>query len=461
MTIDRKAVKVSRKLALNLDYAFIQGTYWMFYAVAGMFVSVYMLGKGYSNTAIGVVIAVGNIIAVFAQSIIANMTDRSEKINNITVIKVLIVIMFVLTCGLLVIGKKSVALTAVYTVLIVAHTTLHPFANALSFMLEESGEHVSFGFGRSMGSFTAAVMGLAMGYLVAGFGVDAIPFSGIIMLILMEIAIIITGRHYAQICREKKAERPGAGESGEDRKVNNCGQNDKRLGTGNCGMRTEAEQCEEASVSCEALSGDERKDNVRNDDASVSFSEFIRNNTGFMILSVGIVGLFFGNVILENFTIQIVKDVGGDTEQLGIAIFVMAILEMPAMLSFDKLKERFSYCLLIRVASVFFTLKIVMMYLAQSLTFIYIAQVNQILGYGLMFPAIVSFIDHIMSKGEAVRGQAVFTAAITIGNVLGCVCGGRILDVASVKTLLLISSVISLVGSVIIFVMVKNIHQKS
>ena len=61
-----------------------------------------------------------------------------------------------------------------------------------------------------------------------------------------------------------------------------------------------------------------------------------------------------------------------------------------------------------------------MIWLAPSMTLIYLAQVNQVLGYGLMFPAMVGFIDDIMSKGEAVRGQAVFTTAITVGNVLGC-----------------------------------------
>ena len=80
---------MSRKVLLNLDYALIQGFYWMFYVVAAMFVSVYMLGKGYSNTAIGVVIAAGNIISVLLQGILADIADRSAKINDITVIKIL------------------------------------------------------------------------------------------------------------------------------------------------------------------------------------------------------------------------------------------------------------------------------------------------------------------------------------------------------------------------------------
>lgn len=398
---------MSRKTVLNLDYALIQGTYWMFYVVAGIFVSVYMLGKGYSNTSIGVVIAVGNIMAVFMQGIIANITDRSQRVNNITVIKVMLIVLFILTAAVLAIGQKSLVLTVVYTALIVVHTALHPFVNALSFTLGESGEYVSFGIGRSIGSFSAAVLGLVMGYLATDFGVDVIPFSGILILLLMEAVMLITGRHYKSMCAVKGIET--AGSEGE-------GQEDK-----------------------------------------IGFLEFIGRNLGFMLLSLGVVALFFGNVILENFTIQIVESIGGNTEQMGIVIFVMSILEMPAMLLFDKLKERFSYVFLLRVSAIFFAAKIVMIYMAQSMTFIYIAQLNQMLGYGLMFPAMVGFIDNIMSKGEAVRGQAMFTTAITAGNVLGCVFGGRILDVSTAKTLLLISSIITVAGTVIICTIIRRI----
>lgn len=410
---------MSRKFVLNLDYALIQGFYWMFYVVAGIFVSVYMLGKGYSNTAIGIVIAVGNIMSVLLQAVMADITDRNEKVNNITVIKVMLIVLFILTCGVLLIGHRSLILTVVYTALIVVHTGLHPFVNALSFTLGESGEYVSFGIGRSMGSLFAAVLGLVMGYLVTDFGVDVIPFSGLVTLVVMEAVVFITGKHYRSICAEN---------ADKDAEEKDAGADDEKI-----------------DVEAKA----------------VGFAEFITGNKLFVLLSAGVVGLFFGNVILENFTIQIVESIGGDTEQMGVVIFVMAILEMPAMLFFDKLKERFSYVFLLRVAAVFFTLKIVMMYLANSMIVIYIAQINQMLGYGLMFPAMVGFIDDIMSKGEAVRGQAVYTTAITVGSVLGCVAGGRILDIYSVKTLLLISSVITIAGAVIICVIVNKIKSSN
>ena len=152
---------MSRKFILNLDYALIQGAYWGFYIVTGIFVSVYMLGKGYSNTSIGIVIALGNILSVFVQTILANITDRAEKINDISVIKILLVVLFVLTGGVLLIGTKSLLLTVVYTVLIVVHTALHPFVNALSFTLSEGGITLASGSAGVWGRWWQRYSGLS------------------------------------------------------------------------------------------------------------------------------------------------------------------------------------------------------------------------------------------------------------------------------------------------------------
>lgn len=392
---------------LNIDNIVIQSTYWMIYSAAGIFVSVFLLNKGYSNTSIGMIIAVGNVLAILMQTIIANITDRISRITDISVIKAFILLLFLLAVCILLIGRKSPALTVAYAALIVVHTAMHPFVNALSFTLEVGGHKVSYGLGRSMGSLTAGIICAVMGYLVSWFSPDAVLYAALVNLAIMTVFIFITGRHYRMIL-------PVAPPISE----------------------------------------------YETDEQPIDMMEFIRRNKIFMIMSTGIVALFFGNVVLENFTIQIIQSIGGDTEQMGIVIFLLSIFEMPAMLTFSKLKERFSYVFLLRTASVFFSIKIVMMLFAGSMTTVYLAQLNQILGYGLLFPAIVSFIDHIMDRREALRGQTVFTAALTIGNVLGSVFGGSILDAYSASALLLVSSVISICGTLIIAVFVGKISRQ-
>ena len=62
-----------------------------------------------------------------------------------------------------------------------------------------------------------------------------------------------------------------------------------------------------------------------------------------------------------------------------------------------------------------------------------------------------------MGKGEALRGQAVFTVALTLGNVIGSIAGGMILDQYSSHTLLLAGSMVSAVGSVLIISLVHRV----
>lgn len=392
---------------LNLDYALIQSFYWMLYCPAGVFVSVFLLDKGYSNAEIGYVMAAGSIAAILLQALTANLADRALRITNITVIQILILISFLFIAMILMAGHKSWFLTIAYTAYIVAHTTMHPFVNAVSFTLEEGGHHVSYGLGRSMGSLAAGIICFVMGFLVSRFSPDIILQVSLINLILMGTTAIVTNQHYKQIS---------------------------------------------------ALPAKTRQEKAEAE--TIRMSQFIRRNKVFVLMSLGVVGLFFGNVILENFTIQIVEGIGGDTEQMGLVIFLLSVFEMPAMLAFNRLKARFSYVFLLRIAAVFLTVKIVMMYLASSMAMVYLAQLNQILGYGLLFPAMVSFIDYIMEKGEALRGQAVFTAALTIGNVLGSVFGGMILDASTPKMLLLTGSIVSGVGTLLIVCLVSRITAK-
>lgn len=401
------------KVRLNLDYAAIQGTYWMFSTVGAVFVSSYMLAKGYSNAAIGFAIAIGNISAVFIQMAVSNLIDNVKAVTHMKAAYLMIVLLFVFTLGIIIIDEKSLIMTVVYTLLIIIYNTLHPIINTLSFKLSESGYYVNYGFGRSSGSLFAGISCVVTGYLVPVYGVNIIPLSGLLFIVLLFIFAVDTDISY------KKACAMGA--------LKGC-------------------------LNSESTEHGKEKENI-------AIGEFLIRNKPFFVMGIGVVCLFFGNVVLENFTVQIVRDIGGNVEQVGEVMGLLCILEMPAMIFFDKLKSKMSYSLLLSIGAFFFSLKIVMILFANSMTILYIAQLNQILGFGLVFPGMVRFIDDKMDKREAVRGQGIFTAAIAMGNVLGCSVGGLILDAYTPKTLLLVSSLISVCGSILVACTVCKIER--
>ena len=71
----------------------------------------------------------------------------------------------------------------------------------------------------------------------------------------------------------------------------------------------------------------------------------------------------------------------------------------------------------------------------------------------------VHFIDEIMSEGEAVKGQSVFTMMVTITTMLSSLVGGAILDISGAKMLTLVSLLATAAGAVIIIATVDRIKK--
>jgi len=100
---------------LNCSYAAIQGSYWMVYAVVGSFASVFLLARGYTNSQIGVILAVANVVAVVLQPMVADFADRSKKVSLIGLIEIMTMGMLVLMGGLFMFQQKTLALPFGFT----------------------------------------------------------------------------------------------------------------------------------------------------------------------------------------------------------------------------------------------------------------------------------------------------------------------------------------------------------
>ena len=405
---------------LNIKYGCIHGTYWMYYGVAGSFASAFLLARGYSNAEIGIILAVGNILAVFLQPLIADLADRSKRLSLIGVTQLSAVLLIVLTGLLFVMKQKSAALWVVYMLIMAWMTTLQPLFNSLAFKLEETGVHINFGACRSVGSLAYAVLCAFLGTLVEAKGVGVLPLSGEIVLLMLLASLWVTKTQFDRMVGEKTGKQavPVLGE---------CGQIPV----------ADAEEAEE-----------------------INLALFVKRNKLFVVLNLAVIGVFFSNSILNNFMLQVVEGVGGTSEDMGRIFSVMAFLEIPALFFFDKIKERFSCQLILKFAAICFTLKVLLIYLAESVTMIYVAHLLQTFSFGLFLPAMVSFIGEVMAKGEAVKGQALYTVMTTASSMLASVLGGIMLDVSGPGFMLLVSTIVTGLGALVLVLIVDRIKKK-
>ena len=406
---------------LNVKYGCIHGTYWMYYGVACSFASAFLLARGYSNAEIGLILAVGNILAVFLQPLIADLADRSRKLSLIGVTQLSAVLLMLLTVLLFVMKQKSGALWVVYVLIMAWMTSLQPLFNSLTFKLEETGVHINFGACRSVGSLAYAILCGFLGTLVEAKGVDVLPLSGEIVLVMLLASLFAVKMQFNRMMKEKN-----------------------RAGTDTKDGQVTAIEHEDIDVS----------------DEEINLSLFIKRNRLFVILNLAVIGVFFSNSILNSFMLQIVEGVGGTSEDMGRIFSVMAFLEIPALFFFDNIKKRFSCQLILKFAAICFTLKILLIYLAGSVTMIYVAHMLQTFSFGLFLPAMVSFIGEVMAKGEAVKGQALYTVMTTVAATLASVLGGIMLDASGPGFMLLVSTIVTGLGALILVLIVDRIKKK-
>ncbi len=400
----------------------------MFYGVVSSFASVFLLAKGFSNWNIGVTLAVANVLAVVLQPVIADIADRAKRLSIIGISEILTVMMMVVTVGMFAFSGSMIALSIVFILLIAWHTVLQPLYNTLTFTLEEAGVHINFGVARSMGSLAYAALLAVLGTIVENYGVMSLPITGEIILVMMLISLIVTKRSYDKGKRLKHAK-----------------------GTTSALPREEDAE------------GVQRAESEKSDlceEESINLIQFIKRNKFFFLVNVGVIGLYFSNSVLNNYMMQIVDVVGGTSEDMGRILSLMAFCEIPTMVCFDLLRKKFSCQLMLKVASVGFAVKIALCWLADSVTMIFMAQFVQLVSFALFLPAMVHFIDEIMSKGEAVKGQALFTTMITVTTVISSLAGGAILDMSGAETLTFVATVATTLGALIIIATVDKVKKK-
>ena len=403
---------------LHVDYGAIHASYWMFYGVTSSFASAFLLHAGYTNGEIGIILAVGNVLAVFLQPLIADFADRTRKISLLGVLQLCTILLMLLEAALFVFGHKSAALWVVFAMIIAWMTVLHPLINSLSFKLQEAGIHINFGVCRSMGSLFFSIICGILGTLVERHGVGILPAAGEMTLAALLLALFLVGRHFGM------------------------------AGQGTAKTTVRAAEPAETIETIETIE-------------NITLIDFIRDNKVFTLMQLGIAAIYFQNSVLNNFMLQIVESVGGTSEDMGRVFAVMAFLEIPALFFFDRIRRWFCCQTLLKVAAIGFTVKILLIFVAKDITLIYAAHLLQPFSFALFLPAMVAFTDEIMRRGEAVKGQACYTMMITVSSIIASIAGGVLLDTAGAKMMLLVSTILTGVGAATVVLLVGRIRQKT
>lgn len=383
---------------LTAHYALIQSLFWVSGCCTLTYTTPFLQSRGFTNTEIGFTLALASCLTIVLQPFMASFADRTEKIS----LKGMI-------CGLL---GFSVIIAIVLTllpdiflptaILALLLCTLTRMQNSLLVSLSseqiQSGGKLNFSLARGFGSFTYAIASLIIGTLTDKVG------AGIIVPITAAGALTAIG----MISIFPKPEK---------------------------------------SVSKETKVAE----------APSSLPEFIKNNGNFMGVILSLVFIYLSHIFINSFTIQIVTSRGGSGSEMGLASAIGGFLELPAMAMFPwLLKKMGSVSNILKMSAAAMVIKSFITLMSPSIGWFYFAQALQFFAYAMLIPAGVYYVNRMIAKKDKVKGQSLMDMAQVITSVIGSILGGVFLDAKGVDFMLTVGTVVSAIGAVMLFIIIKK-----
>ena len=385
---------------LNIEYFSLQSLFWMTYCMVVGFSVTYLLSCEYSNSEAGYILASANICALVLQPFFADLADRSKKINAMTIFLVSILIIFVCSIGVFFISVRSVILTLIYVLMITLANAVIAFLTSVQFLMDPSKTKINFGLCRAGGSLFFAILSAAMGILIERIGMKSIPTALFIITFLIIILCIYITRHRIHTTYESTDDLT-------DRK-------------------------------------------------SSTLLVFFKENPKFMILSIAMLFIYYAHAFITNFTISIVRNVGGDHREMGYLIAFMALMELPGMIGFKEISRRFKVSSLLLFSMFMFSVKAIIIWLSPSLMTLTFGFALQVVSFALYIPASVQYANIVIDEKDTVKAQMMFNLMQAGGAVFSSIIGGWLIDFSGISHALLVGAILSCIGTMIAFTAIQN-----
>ena len=410
---------------INVQLSFVQTAYWLSFVAVGGFSAVLLQSKNFTPSEIGILLALQSLASIIAQPLLSGFADRHKKIP----LKFFVIGMMVL--AILAFGSlyflPHILLPAVLIFLVmgVSYTCVPAFVNAIAMQLTAAGFRVNYGLTRGLGSLAFAATGSGLGFLIDSVGTGVIVPFFVIAGSLCVIAIAFLTRPF-----------PSSKSASARRK--------KDAGTDSFGELSDHEV-----VIAESL-----EKTVSKPDKLLHFLRTNKTFTGFCISSALI---FTSHACINNFLPNIVDGLDGSFTDQGNIRSIAALVEFPIMFLYFALSRRVTGNKLLIFSAFSFFLKAVTTMIAPGVGWLYLIQLLQMPAFGLYTPSAVVFSDSSVSEKNRVRAQALAMAStFGIGNVIGSLGGGFVIDAFGLNTMLILSSVFGFAGFLIMFFVLRE-----
>ncbi|MEJ6950196.1 MFS transporter [Natronospora cellulosivora (SeqCode)] len=378
-------------------FSLLQWFFWSSWATYGAYLVYYLTEIGYSNIEIGTVMSVRTVLGLIGEPILGYISDYYHTNKKIFIL------------GMLAIALVVLPFPYYNWWLILISTAIlgffwAPQQSILDSWILKSSDKLAdnYGFMRAWGSVGFAVIVVIFGWALDIFGFSILFVShAIILIITAIIAYFISDVKDEKSLVEKVNER-------EDDKPNN----------------------------------DKEKREKTKENPFILFK-----NLEYNIILLSSIFVFIPNSIIFIYLPNFIRGVGGTTSLLGVVLFLNALSEAPIFFLGKKLIKRFKAIPLLLLASIFYMIRVILVYEASGQINFLIFGALQSLSFSVLLITARFHINYIAPESLKTTAQSIFTMAMFgIGGIIASLFGGYIMDFYGMTTLYRISLMISGIG---------------
>ena len=384
------------KKSLTFQYTFHQMTYWATAAGIVSFATAFLLQKGFAASVVGTLLASGNLLSCTFQPILADWADRRGGNVLKWMAAGLTAVSALCFLSIQLIPLPGMAFGLLYLLGVFAFDSMNPLMNALNVSYMTNGYQINYGFSRGLGSLAYAFAALLVGKVMARFGAD--------WMIWISLGLLFVNAIMAM------------------------------------------------SYPSLVVSGSAKQENTE----CCSIPVFFHRYRWYCVSLLGVMLLGMFHAMTENYLIEIVTPLGGDSGTVGVALFIATAVEAVVLVYFAKVRAKISDNWLLKIAGISFTLKAVLFLLASNVATIYMIQLLQATSYTLLAPTQMYYANNKIAPADMVKGQAFITASYTLGCAAGNFSGGQLVSAFGIRALLLAGIAIAAAGTTVFFLTVEK-----
>ncbi|NLX83431.1 MAG: MFS transporter [Clostridiales bacterium] len=381
---------------LESIFAGMHSSYWMTMCTFSGFMAVYLSYYGFSDALVGLTASTISLITIAFQLFISSFSDANEKVPLKRILIIIYLFMLGLVTVLALIPMPILLMLVVYALTGGLGSSLPGLYNAQIIQFVNAGVPVNLGWPRGVSALVYAIFAYLLGLLLESYSASILMPICLICIVVAIIMVLI-------MPRPEQVSDSGA-------------------------IAFLAEPVPKTSL-----------------------LQLLKASRVVQLFLLSAVFMSAGSSNNMLFLPRVIESRGGTEAALGLAMFLQAGVEMPAMFLSPWLIRRFRARAILAFSLTAYFTKSLLIALSGSITGIYAAMVLSIFCFGLYGITSIYFINDAVRQNEKVRAQALVTASGALSAILSNSAAGWVVQTYGIDRLNIICVFLQAIALILMY----------